>query len=358
MAANPAPPAGTLERPPADWEIKVACALPFLLLGPLARMGYMAALEAILEAANLYQDAPLFAAALAYKVLDPPERGWRRSPASLLAAAALAGLAKPVGEESLVDFSRRIAPHTSPLDLVLADALIAGHTPGEPVTVHAAGAQGSAGYLTFDTEGCFPIAWTRDPASLLAILQRLGTPVVLITDEAAEPGLLRDLDAGGVAFVTGVPPTRGERWRRIQPGPATPGWTNSTGPATEPVRRAVRAMTPAFEEARAFRNDLLLARPGVIRAASPELDRSLTLAAAAAMGTIAWKLWQSRGRTSPQQVLERYADLEGRIRLDSRSVKVALPLGRRHQELLDHGLLAPVDGVPWLGGRRIEYGGG
>ena len=38
--------------------------------------------------------------------------------------------------------------------------------------------------------------------------------------------------------------------------------------------------------------------------------------------------------------------------------KVALPLGRRHQELLDHGLLAPVDGVPWLGGRRVEFGGG
>jgi hypothetical protein len=117
-------------------------------------------------------------------------------------------------------------------------------------------------------------------------------------------------------------------------------------------------MLPAFEEARAFRNDLLLARPAVIRAASPELDRSLTMAAGVAMGTIAWKLWQSRGRTSPQLALERYADLEGLVRFDARSVKVALPLGRRHQELLDHGLLAPVDGVPWLGGRRVEFGGG
>jgi len=117
-------------------------------------------------------------------------------------------------------------------------------------------------------------------------------------------------------------------------------------------------MEPAFEEAHGVSRELVLARPGVIRASSAELDRTLTLAASVAMGTISWKLWQNRGRTSPQQVLERFADLEGRIRFDAASVKVDLPLGRRHQELRENGLLAPVDGVPWFGRRRIEFGGG
>lgn len=345
------------ERPSTDWEVSVACALPFLLLGPLARMGYMAALEAVLEAADLTQDAPLFAAALAYKVLDPPQRGWRRTPASLTAAAAMAGLAKPINEEMLVAFSRRIAPHTGALDLILADVLIAGHTPGESVTLHHAGSQDSGGYLAIDTQGCFPIAWTPDLESLPAILRRLGSPIVLITGEAAQPALLRGLDAGGITYVTGVPPTRGDRWRRIQQG-SGPGWTNSSGPVTEPLRRAAREMEAAFEEARAFAADMVLARPAVVRAPSPELERSLTLAASVAAGLISWKLWQSRGRTSPRQAVELYADFDGRVRFEARRVHVALPLGRRHLELRENGLLAPVGGVPWLGGRRIEFGGG
>jgi hypothetical protein len=35
-----------------------------------------------------------------------------------------------------------------------------------------------------------------------------------------------------------------------------------------------------------------------------------------------------------------------------------LPLGRRLQALDKAGLLAPVAAVPWLGGRRVEFGGG
>jgi hypothetical protein len=354
IAANLLSPAA-FEPQPIEWEIKVPCALPFLLLGPLARVGYFAALDAVLEAAFLSESAPLFAAALAYKVLDPPQRGWRRSPASLLAAAALAGSTTPVAEESLVDFSRNIAPHISALDLTLADALIAGHTPEEPLMLHP---DGSAGFLLFDTQGCFPIVWTGDFECLLRILRRFDSPIILITREAAEPGLLRHLDAGGIVFVSDVPPTRGERWQRIQEGSTVLGWTNSPGPATGPLRRAACETDSAFEDARGFTRDLVQSRTSVIRASSPELDRSLTLAASVALGMISWTLWQNRGRTSPQQVLERYADLEGRIRFTPTSINVSLPLGRRHQELRENGLLAPVVGVPWFGRRRVEFGGG
>jgi hypothetical protein len=234
------------------------------------------------------------------------------------------------------------------------------------------------------------------------VLQRLSS-IVLIPPETADPALLRDMDAAGIVFVTEVPPTRNEHWQRIGAS-----WTNSTAPPNEPLRRAARELTPAIEEARGFHQELVTARPGIIHAAStalvdrpgdfnsawqspgefcsgsvpparmlthggsteprpsgsgqawklPLLERSLTLAAAIALGMISWKLWRSRGRTTPQQALERYADLEGRIHFDDASIHVNLPLGRRHQELRENGLLSPVAGIPWFGRRRVEFGGG
>ncbi|MGH9650995.1 MAG: hypothetical protein ACRD3I_11055, partial [Terriglobales bacterium] len=73
---------------PKPWqgEFAVSSALPFLLLGPLSRIGYLDALAAILEVTGLSQAAPLFAQALAYKVLAPPERGWRHRQADIAAA--------------------------------------------------------------------------------------------------------------------------------------------------------------------------------------------------------------------------------------------------------------------------------
>lgn len=348
-----APAALILHRPSSDWEVKIACALPLLLLGPLARLGYLDTLAAVLEAAHLSPYGPLFAAALAYKVLDPPQRGWRRTPASLEAAAAMSALTSPVAEESLVEFARRMAPHTAALDLALADALIAGHTKREPVTIRG---DGGNGFLLLDTQGCFPIAFPRQSEMLVALLKQLGSPIVLVSHEAADIRLLDELNTAGVVFLIDVPPARGEPWRRLQQ--VLPGWTNYAGPPAEPLHRAAGAMQRAWEEARVLAEELGPARPSVIRAASPELDRSLTLAAAVALGMIAWKLWQGRGPTSPQQMLERYGDLEARVRFDSSSVKVSLPLGRRHRELHENGFLAPISGVPWLGTRRIEFGGG
>jgi len=56
--------------------------------------------------------------------------------------------------------------------------------------------------------------------------------------------------------------------------------------------------------------------------------------------------------------MERYADLEGRVRFNASRVHVALPLGRRHRELDENRFLSAIDGVPWLAGRRVEFGGG
>jgi hypothetical protein len=180
----------------------------------------------------------------------------------------------------------------------------------------------------------------------------------MISRASATPRLLNDLDAAGVSFVSDVPPTRHEPWRRIRQGVSRLGWTNSSEPGSEPVLRAARKLTAACDEAEALWRELAVARPGVVRAYSPELDRSLTLAAAVGMGTASWKLWHDAGPVNPQKALQRYCDLDARIRFDRASVVVSLPLGRRHDELGNAGLLAPIDGVPWLGGRRIEFSWG
>ena len=189
-------------------------------------------------------------------------------------------------------------------------------------------------------------------------LQRLASPVVIVSREAAAPLLLSDLDRAGLTFVSEVPPTRHERWQRVQQGTARLGWTNSSAPASQPVVGAARKIAETCDEAADLWQQLALARPAVVRAHSAEFDRSVTHAAAVASGVIAWELSRKGRPIGPQKVIPRYCDLDARVRFDPVSIVVSLPLGRRHQELGEAGLLAPVSDVPWLGGRRVEFSGG
>jgi hypothetical protein len=352
------PPRPAVWRSPSTWEVKIECSLPFLLLGPLTRLGYIGAVAAVLEAARIPDEAPLLAAALAYKVLDPPARGWRRSAASVEAAAAFAGSQEAIAEAALVDFSRRIAPHIGALDVVLADAVIAGHVCEAPMVLHGAKPKTGTGLLLVDTPGCFPLACADVIDPLLAILRRLGAPVVMISGDSATPGLLRDLDQAGLAFVTDAPPTRHERWQRVQQGTQALGWTNSPEPGSQRVLGAARKLAAACADAEDLWQELSAVRPAVVQAHSPALDRHLTVAAGVAIGTAAWEMWQGSATVNRQKALHRYCDLDARVRFDRASVLVSLPMGRRHQELDKAGLLRPVTGVPWLGGRRLEFSGG
>jgi len=339
------------------WEVQVDCALPFLLLGPLSKLGYFEGLAAVLEAADLSDKACLFAAALAYKVLEPPERGWRRSPSSVQTASAFAGMQEAVPNDALVEFSRQIARHTEMLDWTLTESVVRGHTPGSPILLRRADTENSTGFLLIDTSGCFPIAWNQRAEPLLPVLGRLGNSIVLVSREAAGPRVLQELDRAGVSFVSDVLPTRSEAWRRIQQGPVQLGWTNHAAPESVAVLEAARILDAAVEEATQLW-ETLAGRPGVIRASLPQLDCSLMLAASVAAGMIAWQLWRGRGRTTPSMVVERFCDLDGRVRFSPNSVNVRLPLGRRHQELLNGGFLNPASGVPWFGDRQVELGGG
>jgi hypothetical protein len=99
-------------------------------------------------------------------------------------------------------------------------------------------------------------------------------------------------------------------------------------------------------------------RRAVPLADDPALERSLGLAAALGLGSLAWELWSADLPTDPLLTLERFGDLEASVRFEPDRVHVKLPLGRRHRDLLEHGMLGDVHGVPWLDGRRVELSGG
>jgi len=367
--ARPAsPPPGTVPARPAaaGADVEVASVLPFLLLRPLATVGWLQTVHPALAAAGLARDAASCATALATglarTVLPPPERGWRRTEADLAVAAAFASLAAPPPEPALVESARLLPAALPALDALLVAALAQGHSPGEPLLLARAPAgdppgSGCAGGLVLaDREGLFPITWADETGGLLPAWRACGSPTVLVAPGAAGTAVLGALHAAGVGFVVGVPPTRHERWRRLPPPQRL--WSNDLLSPLALLRR----QATGFPELADRLDDLLHAfaeqRPAVPLAASPALGRSLLLAATLALGTIAWTLWRDRETPDPLLALERFGDLGGRVRFDERRVRVRLPLGRRHDDLLAHGLLADVHGVPWLGGRVVEFSGG
>ncbi|MEV3987779.1 hypothetical protein AB0J57_02610 [Streptomyces sp. NPDC049837] len=348
--AEPAPRAAGAVGVRATEEVRVWSVLPFLLAGPLARIGYLDAIGPALAGAELAEHAPLFAAALAYKVLGVTARGWRRDERDAEAAAAFAGLEPPVPDEELAAFARVARPALPVLDGVLALAVCRGHDPADPLLLTGAG----DGLLLVDAQGMFPIAWTADPAALLPHWQAGGRPPVLVCDGPLPPGTLRELDAAGVPFLTGVRPLRGDPVTRLPW--RTPLWTGAARQLADP---RLAAELPGHADRFA---DLVTALVTERRAAplAPDgaLERTVTLAAALGLSTIAWTLWRDRETPDPLSALHRFADLEATVRFEPAAVRVRVPMGRRHADLLRGGLLADVPDVPWLGGRALTFSGG
>jgi hypothetical protein len=341
-----------------QWDAHISSVLPFLLIGPLSRMGYFATLSAVLEAAKAQNDSPIFGAALAYKVLDPPDRGWRRTLASQLTAAVLAGQDTPLSDESLHTFSRRISGHTGPLERLLSEKIIEGHATGAPVILLRADSPSPKNYLLVDFPGCFPIVLAAQITEIIPLLTKLQKPVLLVPRSVADPHVLQELHRAGIAFITNASPSRNEHWQAVRQGPTLLGWANYGSASSSELREAGRNLSCAIEDSESFWQAIGVSRPGIIRPSEPDLERCVTLSVSLALGIVSWKLWNSRGRTTPQLAIERFADLDARVRFDARCVSVRLPLGRRYQELFDSGLLASVSGVPWLAGRRVEFNGG
>ena len=340
-------------------EVYVSSALPFLLLGPLAQVGYLETLAATLEAARLSHDIHFFAAALAYKVLPPPERGWRRKPSAAITAAAFAGLDDTVSEQDLTEFARQVRGHLAPLDLVLSYALIRGHSPGQPLLLYRTGAAGGPrGLLLVDVEGLFPIAWACEWQELLQTLRQFGQTALLIPGDTAEPDLLKELDKAGFYFITDAQPSRGEKWRPVRRAPPMRWHTNDVTTSERNLLEAARPLASANEELKLLWQSLVIERPSIPLAADEKLEKSLTLAASVALGTISWTLWRARETSVPLLALERFGDLGAHVCFDERSVRVRLPLGRRYRDLYEHRLLEDIADVPWLDGRTIQFAGG
>lgn len=330
--------------PRSAGETRVCSVLPFLLAGPLARTGYLDAIGPALSGVDLLADAPLFAAALAYKVLGAPERGWRRTPEDDAAAAAFAGL------ESVPDltrFAHRVRPALPVLDGVLALSLCRGHDPADPLLI--TGVDG--GLLLVDAQGMFPVAWAPSTAGLLPHWQASGRPPVLVCDSPLPSACLRELATAGVRFLTDVRPLRDDPLSRLPW--RTPLWT--TGHVDSRLAAKLPDLSWRLSE---VVQALFVAHRAVPRAEDRALERSVTLAASLSLGMIAWQLWQERETPDPVLALTRFADLEATVRFTRDAVRVRVPLGRRHTDLWQGGVLTDVPNVVWLGGRTLTFSGG
>lgn len=336
------------------FEIDVASALPFLLLGPLSRTGYLRTAGAVFEAEGLLHALPCFAVALARKVLDPPLRGWFREPGMVAAAAAFAGDPAAPSDGALGEFARRLAPLVSPLDAVVAGVLSAGHRRGAALLLQAAPLGGEPGWMLCDEDGLFPIAWGARIERLFAQLAALGGELLLVPQAAVSRSLLGDLDDAGFGFVTDARPARGAAWLPLHDGPVR-AWTNAdTAPG--PLRSAARRLEAAGAAATALWRAVAAERPGLPQGGPPQVERSLALAASLALGTLAWSLWRERETVSPLLALQRFGDLGAHVRCRPDRVEVRLPLGRRFLDLQRAGWLEDVTDVPWLDGRPVRFG--
>lgn len=360
-ASPRASPAAVSTRLPAvavATELDVPCALPFLLLGPLARAGYLEVLAASMEAAGLAHVLPSFATALARKVLPPPGRGWLRRPGAILSAAAFAGAAEPVPDPQLAGFARTAGPHLSPLDAVLGASLMDGHRSGQPVLLQQADLAGHAGFQLVDCEGIFPMVRAERLPQLFAALARLPGSTIVVPQDAAGGEALAQLDKAGFVFVTDAAPMPNESWRRAEvPGQAA-RWTNGSPGAAPCLAPAAEQLAYARDESAALWSEVALRRRACPVGCDGGVEASLALAAAFALGTIAWLLWREREPVTPLLALQRFGDLDARVRFDADAVTVHLPLGRRYIDLYQHGLLADVRSVPWLAGRILRFAQG
>ena len=350
-------PVAAIGQPRALFDIKVASALPFLLLGPLSRTGYLQTLSAVFEAAQLLPELPCFAVALARKVLAPPHRGWFRSADAVTTAATFAGLRQPPADAAIADLARRISAHVSPLDAVVANVLTKGHAKGRPLLLQNAPLNGEPGWMLCEEDGMFPIAWADRVERLFAHIAALGGELLLMPESAGASEALESLDHAGFRFITDTSPARGQSWRALHQG-SRQAWSNVRDGSAGPELCAAGRLASASAESEALWRALTLERPGLPAGNAPGLERSLALAAALALGTIGWTLWRAREAVTPLLALQRFADLDARVSYRPDLVEVHLPLGRRFMDLKQGGLLQDIADVPWFGGRPLRFAQG
>ena len=174
-----------------EGEFAVGSVLPLLLLGPLARVGYWQTLCAVLETAELKSDRHLFAAALAFKVLDPIKPGLVRSAASMASAAVFAALSAAPSASDLAEFARRIAQYVSPLDALLADELLKGHDCAATVTFRTRGRK--RGTIARRIRGCLSNCLVSHHRTVVAAVKPLPHETVIDSPDNGRTSTARSL---------------------------------------------------------------------------------------------------------------------------------------------------------------------
>jgi hypothetical protein len=309
-AAMPATWPQPATRPAVASEVEVASVLPFLLVGPLEELGVLDAVAAALAGPGWPDLLAAFAGCLARKVLPPPTAGWLQSPQVEATVAAFVGERRPPDGQAIERLDRAAPQWWPVVEEAVGAELVALRAPGSPlVAVPSPG-----GLVVADADGLAPLLWDADADAAGRLWADCGRPPVL-----AQPALASTALAS------------------LQPTPDT----ELTEPLDELVELAAR-------------------RPGAGRTGlAPRLEAPLGLVAGVGLAALAFQLWQRHGeRTHPALAVRRLGDLDGRVRLEADLVSVRMPLGRRHADLRDSGLLRPVDRVPWLHGRRLELLGG
>jgi hypothetical protein len=334
-------------RPLHTSELEIRSALPFLLLPSLRHAGWLDSAATLLAANGVEDAAFALGAGLAAKVLDPLERGWLRAAADRAVIAAFLGLEDTIEDGAIAAAAHRLAPMLPALDATLRAVLARARRARPLVLWREANA-----WLLLDTDGMVALSVGSELAS---VIDAAYDALILVPAACATPGVLERLDLANRRFVTDAPASRGEPWRAFM-GSARRLYTNDTA---TPVPRLV-AHTIELDATFALAAELaeiLAARPSLARDPLVRLDATCALAATAALADLGARLFPTEA-TTPVLVLTRFRDLDARVRFEPERIRVRVPIGRRHGDLLRHGVLGTPGYVPWLGGRVVDLGGG
>ena len=190
-------------RQPRREAVPVESVLPFIVTGILSRRNYFDGLRAALVCSGLLEQAVCFAAALAYKLSPPPNRGWDRSPATRRLAAAMCGLDEPPDNSAMDGFLRRLSTVCAPLDASLWVGDRAVRTqPGILVDKLDGGR-----WAVVDIASSQPLGWCTDPEDVLRVGDLLTDRLWWLALGAAESDVPEALARRGVRAVAfGVRP--------------------------------------------------------------------------------------------------------------------------------------------------------
>lgn len=330
-------------------EVELTSVLPFLAMGMLARVGWLDVAAASLEAIALPDNGAVLAAALAERLVPPAGPSMREAEARKRTVACFAGVEHAPTPAAFAAWNRVAGDGLGALTSFVADEIAEGHNAEMPLLVSRLSADRNAPFVLFDADGHYPVALASDLSALLPLLDRFRASILLVARNAATPALVESLNRRGQAFVSDAPPGRGEQAQRLRGGNAL--WCSA------------HAMPDARIASAAAEFEMLLDASGSsLSRLLPESEPSALmvtayLSAAMGLGLLGWKLWRKREPPSPLLALDRLASLDGTARFMPDALEIRPSIGRRYLDLKQCGALAEIQGVPWLGGRRIRFSG-